>query len=283
VAYEAWRKQFRGRTAADSVRVGKNIRSISGATISVHAVTLGVRRMLADPRADALVSNFVGQWLFLRNLPAVLPDPRKDPDFDEDLRQGFRRETEMFAGSIFRENRSVLDLLTANYTFVDEVLARHYGIPKVLGTSFQRVALNDPNRFGLLGQGSILTLTSLANRTSPVLRGKFVLNNILGSPVPPPPQNVPPLKAETAEGTPVTIREALERPEVQALASKLGLDLNRATAAVDTMSGSDLEKAAQSAQQVNDQLVGGASNVVISTTTLIIILLLVIILIVALK
>ena len=101
-----------------------------------------VRRMLADPRADALVSNFVGQWLFLRNLPTVLPDPRKDPDFDEDLRQGFRRETELFAGSILREDRSVLDLLTANYTFVNERLAQHYGIPNIRGTHFRRVELD---------------------------------------------------------------------------------------------------------------------------------------------
>ena len=153
-----------------------------------------VRRMLADPRADALVSNFIGQWLFLRNLPAVLPDPRKDPDFDEDLRQGFRRETELFAGSIFRANRSVLDLLTANYTFVNERLARHYGIPNIRGTHFRRVERNDENRRGLLGQGSILSVTSFPNRTSPVVRGKWILENLLGSGVPDPPPDVPPLK-----------------------------------------------------------------------------------------
>ena len=118
--------------------------------------------MLADPRADALVSNFVGQWLFLRNLPAVLPDPKKDPDFDEDLRAGFRRETELFAGSILRENRSVLDLLTADYTFVNERLAKHYGIPNVRGTHFRRVELTDDNRRGLLGQGSMLSVTSMS-------------------------------------------------------------------------------------------------------------------------
>jgi hypothetical protein len=150
--------------------------------------------MIADPRADALVSNFVGQWLFLRNLPAVLPDPRKDPDFDEDLRQGFRRETEMFAGSIFRENRSVLDLLTANYTFVNERLARHYGIPNIRGTHFRRVERNDENRRGLLGHGSILSVTSFPHRTSPVVRGKWILENLLGSDVPDPPPDVPALK-----------------------------------------------------------------------------------------
>ncbi|HVG54680.1 MAG TPA: DUF1592 domain-containing protein [Vicinamibacterales bacterium] len=153
-----------------------------------------VQRMLADPRAEALVSNFVGQWLFLRNLQAVLPDPRKDPDFDEDLRQGFRRETEMFTTSIFRENRSVLELLTANYTFVNERLARHYGIPNVRGTHFRRVEQNDENRRGLLGHGSILSVTAFPNRTSPVVRGKWILENMLGTEVPDPPPDVPALK-----------------------------------------------------------------------------------------
>ena len=153
-----------------------------------------VRRMLADARADALVSNFVGQWLFLRNLPAVLPDPRKDPDFDEDLRQGFRRETELFAGSIFRENRSVLDLLTANFTYVNERLARHYGIPNIRGTHFRRVERNDDNRRGLLGHGSILSVTSFPNRTSPVVRGKWILENLIGTELADPPPDVPALK-----------------------------------------------------------------------------------------
>jgi hypothetical protein len=153
-----------------------------------------VRRMLADPRADALVSNFVGQWLFLRNLPTVLPDPRKDPDFDEDLRQGFRRETEMFVGSVFRGNRSVLDLLTANYTFVNERLAQHYGIPNIRGTHFRRVERHDDNRRGLLGHGSMLSVTSFPHRTSPVVRGKWILENLLGTDVPDPPPDVPALK-----------------------------------------------------------------------------------------
>lgn len=152
-----------------------------------------VRRMLADPRADALITNFVGQWLFLRNLPTVLPDPRKEPDFDEDLRQGFRRETEMFAGSILREDRSVLELLTANYTFVNERLARHYGIPNIRGPRFRRVEWSDGNRHGLIGQGSILSVTSFPNRTSPVVRGKWILENLLGTPLPPPPPDVPAL------------------------------------------------------------------------------------------
>jgi hypothetical protein len=168
--------------------------AISGKLHNPPVLEQHVRRMLADPRADALVSNFVGQWLFLRNLPAVLPDPRKDPDFDEDLRQGLRRETEMFAGSIFRENRSVLDLLTANYTFVNERLARHYGIPGIRGTHFRRVERNDENRRGLLGHGSILSVTSFPHRTSPVVRGKWILENLLGSDVPDPPPDVPALK-----------------------------------------------------------------------------------------
>jgi mono/diheme cytochrome c family protein len=153
-----------------------------------------VRRMLADPRAEALTTNFVGQWLFLRNLPTVLPDPKKDPDFDEDLRQGFRRETELFANSVFHEDRSILDLLTADYTFVNERLARHYGIPGIYGPRFRRVQRSDDNRRGLLGQGSILAITSYPHRTSPVVRGKWIIENLLGSPLPPPPPDVPALK-----------------------------------------------------------------------------------------
>jgi mono/diheme cytochrome c family protein len=166
----------------------------SGALQNPAVQAQHVRRMLADPRADALVTNFVGQWLFLRNLQSLLPDPKKDQDFDEDLRQGFRRETELFAGSILREDRSVLDLLTASYTFVNERLARHYGIPNVRGTHFRRVERTDDNRRGLLGQGSVLAVTSYPNRTSPVVRGKWILENLLGTPLPPPPPDVPPLK-----------------------------------------------------------------------------------------
>ena len=134
-----------------------------------------VRRMLADPRADALVTNFVGQWLFLRNLPTLLPDPKRELDFDEDLRQGFRRETELFAGSILREDRSALELLTANYTFVNERLAKHYGIPHIRGAHFRRVERDDERRRGILGHGSVLAVTSYPHRTSPVVRGKWIL------------------------------------------------------------------------------------------------------------
>ena len=154
-----------------------------------------VRRMLADPRSEALVSNFAGQWLYLRNLQSLSPALEEFPDFDDNLRQAFRTETEMFFDSIVREDRSVLDLLTADYTFVNERLAKHYGIPNVYGSRFRRVTLGPENpRRGLLGQGSILMATSLATRTSPVLRGKWILENILGTPPPEPPPNVPTLK-----------------------------------------------------------------------------------------
>ena len=159
-----------------------------------------VRRMIADERANALVNNFVGQWLQLRNLEAkVAPDLLMFPDFDDNIRKAFRRETELFFGYILRENRSALELLSADYTFVNERLARHYGIPGVYGTRFRQVKLTDPNRRGLLGQGSVLSLTSVATRTSPVYRGKFVLTTFLNTPPPPPLPNVPTLE-ESGEG-----------------------------------------------------------------------------------
>jgi mono/diheme cytochrome c family protein len=172
-----------------------------------------VRRMIADDRANALVSNFVGQWLQLRNLESkVAPDLLMFPDFDDNIRKAFRRETEMFFGYILRENRSALELLSADYTFVNERLAKHYGIPSVYGTRFRQVKLTDPNRRGLLGQGSILSLTSVATRTSPVYRGKFVLATFLNTPPPPPLPNVPALEeaAKGAKQAPKTVRETLE-------------------------------------------------------------------------
>jgi mono/diheme cytochrome c family protein len=171
-----------------------------------------VQRMLADPRADALVTNFAGQWLYLRNLAAQSPDARLFPDFDDNLRQAFRRETELFFDSVVKEDRNVLDLLRADYTFVNERLARHYGIPNVYGSRFRRVTLEDGSvRGGLLGQGSILTVTSYANRTSPVLRGKWILENILGSPPPPPPPNVPPLPDNAGNGHALSMRERMSQ------------------------------------------------------------------------
>ena len=168
-----------------------------------------VRRMLADPRAAALVTNFAGQWLYLRNLDAVSPDPRTFPEFDDNLRQAFRRETELLFESVVKEDRNVLDLLRAPYTSVNERLARHYGIPNVYGSRFRRVSLSEDSvRAGLLGHGSVLTVTSYANRTSPVLRGKWVLENILGTPPPPPPANVPPLSTPPV-GKVLSMRERM--------------------------------------------------------------------------
>ncbi|HEU4692899.1 MAG TPA: DUF1592 domain-containing protein [Vicinamibacterales bacterium] len=169
-----------------------------------------VRRMLGDPRAQSMVTNFAGQWLQLRNLRSSLPDKEEFPDFDDNLRRSFQRETELFFDSITREDRSVLDLLTADYTFVDERLAKHYGITGVYGSHFRRVKLTDGARRGLLGQGSVLTITSHGNRTSPVVRGKWVLDNLLGTPPPPPPPNVPPL--DEGEGVaPKAMRERMEQ------------------------------------------------------------------------
>jgi hypothetical protein len=174
-----------------------------------------VRRMLSDPRAHALVTNFAGQWLYLRNLAAANPDARMFPDFDDNLRQAFRRETELFFESIVKEDHNVLDLLRANFTYVNERLARHYGLPNVYGSRFRRVTLaEDSVRGGLLGQGSILTVTSYANRTSPVLRGKWILENILGAPPPPPPPNVPPLGDNTNGGKVLTMRERMAQHRV---------------------------------------------------------------------
>jgi uncharacterized protein DUF1592/uncharacterized protein DUF1588/uncharacterized protein DUF1585/uncharacterized protein DUF1595/uncharacterized protein DUF1587 len=169
-----------------------------------------VKRMLADPRANALVNNFAAQWLYLRNLDSHKPDNRLFPDFDDNLRQAFRRETEMLFESVMKEDRSVLDLLRADYTFLNERLAKHYGIPNVYGAHFRRVELGkDHVRGGLLGQGSIMTVTSYANRTSPVNRGKWILENLLGTPVPPPPQNVPPLPENTPGAKILTVRERM--------------------------------------------------------------------------
>ena len=168
-----------------------------------------VRRMLADPRSSALVENFAGQWLHLRNVRSVLPNSDEFPDFDDNLRQAFRRETELLFESIIREDRNVLDLLRADYTFVNERLARHYGIPGIYGSRFRRVPVTDDARKGLLGKGSMLAVTSHAERTSPVLRGKWVLENIVGLPVPPPPPDVPQLKPAEDGQKPKTLREQM--------------------------------------------------------------------------
>jgi len=177
-----------------------------------EVLTAQVKRMLEDERSDALVNNFTGQWLQLRNLEAkVVPDLLMFPDFDDNMRNGFRTETEMFFGYILRQDHSALELLSADYTFVDERLARHYGINGVYGPQFRRVKIADPNRRGLLGQGSILSMTSVATRTSPVFRGKYVLSTFLNTPPPPPPPNVPSLDESNKDSKiPKTVRAQLE-------------------------------------------------------------------------
>jgi len=193
-----------------------------------------VRRMLADTRSRALVDNFAEQWLHLRNLDSTTPDMRLFPDFDDNLRQAFREETELFVDSVLREDRSVLDLLRANYTFVNERLAKHYGIPNVYGTRFRRVTLDEGSwRGGLLRQGSILAVTSYATRTSPVLRGKYVLDNFLGVPPPPPLPDVPALKDNTVNGN-LSVRERLSEHRTNAncapchnMMDPLGLSLEK--------------------------------------------------------
>jgi hypothetical protein len=186
--------------------------AISGKLREPATLERQVKRMLADPRAHALVTNFAAQWLLVRDLQARRPNDRFFPDFDEGLRRALLQETDLFLESIVREDRSVLDLLSANYTFLNERLARHYGIPNVYGSHFRRVTLNGGHvRGGLLGQGSVLTLTSYATRTSPVVRGKWILENILGSPPPPPPPNVPALRETSAEGQVLSMRERMEQ------------------------------------------------------------------------
>jgi len=169
-----------------------------------------VRRMLADTRSEAMVNSFANQWLYLRNLVSTIPDGRIFPDFDDNLRQSMRRETEMFFDSIMREDRSLLDLLSANYSFINERLAKHYGIPNIYGSQFRRITFDkESNRGGLFGQASILAVTSYPDRTSPVIRGKWILSNIVGTPPPPPPPNVPPLKEQGATGKIMTMRERM--------------------------------------------------------------------------
>ena len=181
-----------------------------GALRDPAALEAQVRRMLADARSASLVTNFAAQWLYLRNLPAVSPDFIVFPDFDETLRRALRRETELFFESVVREDRSVLDLIAADYTFVNERLARHYGMPGVAGSHFRRVPLPPGGpRGGLLGHGSILAVTGYATRTSPVVRGKWVLENLLGTPPPPPPPNVPPLD-EAKSAAALSMRERME-------------------------------------------------------------------------
>ena len=184
--------------------------AIHGNLKTPAALEKQVRRMLADPRSRGLTTNFAGQWLYLRNLNSMTPDMRLYPDFDDNLRQAFRQETELFFESIMREDRSVLDLLRANYSFVNERLAKHYGLPNIYGSRFRRVTFDkDAVRGGLLRQGSVLTVTSYATRTSPVIRGKWILENLLGVVPPPPPPFVPALKESHDSGKLLTMRQRL--------------------------------------------------------------------------
>ena len=183
--------------------------AIAGKLQEPEVLESQVRRMLADQRSETLVTNFASQWLYLRNLEGITPDMRLFPDWDDNLRQSFRRETELFFESILREDRSVLELLSADYTFLNERLAKHYDIPNIYGSRFRRVDLGpDVMRGGLLRHGSVLTVTSYATRTSPVIRGKWVLENILGVPPPAPPPNVPALEA-TKVAANLSVRDRL--------------------------------------------------------------------------
>jgi cytochrome c551/c552 len=183
---------------------------ISGKLSNPQVLKQQVERMLDNPKSKAMVDNFAGQWLQIRNLATAKPDPVVFDDFDESLRWSMQRETELFFESIVRENRSALDLLAADYTFLNERLAKHYGIPKIYGSQFRRVALTDPNRGGILTHASLLTVTSPPNRTSVVQRGKWVLDNLLGAPPAPPPPDVPALEATTGRKQHLSLREALE-------------------------------------------------------------------------
>ncbi len=172
---------------------------IRGRLTDKEVLAAQARRMLKDEKANALVDNFAGQWLELRLLDKAAPDPQRYPDFDEELRQAMIEETKRFFRTIVRDDRSILDLIDSDYTFVNQRLAKHYGIPDVEGGEFQRVNLADGRRGGVLTQASILTLTSNPTRTSPVKRGKWILENILGTPPPPPPANVPELEDDGME------------------------------------------------------------------------------------
>jgi hypothetical protein len=185
--------------------------ALSGRLQTPELLEAQVRRMIEDPRSEALATRFAAQWFRLQDLDKIIPDYLFYPDYDFTLADGFRRETELFFDSLVREDRSILDLLTADYTFVNERVARHYGIPNVVGSRFQRVQVPGYRR-GILGHGSILTLTSVSDRTSPVLRGKWVMEVLLGSPPPPPPPNVPALEdvAPSASGKLLSVRERME-------------------------------------------------------------------------
>jgi len=218
-----------------------------------------VRRMLRDPKSKALADNFAGQWLYLRNLQQSRPDTQEFPDFDDSLRQGFRQETELLFDAIVRQDRSILELLTADYTFVNERLARHYGIPGVYGSNFRRVPVTSDARRGILGHGSILTVTSMPNRTSPVRRGKWVLENLLGTPPPPPLPNVPPLKDQSGAERPLTMREQMEEHRANPVCASCHALMDPIGFAMENFDGVGAwrQKDASSAIDVSSQLADG--------------------------
>jgi hypothetical protein len=196
-----------------------------------------VRRMLDDPRSKAVVTNFASQWLYLRNVALRSPNTRVYPDFDDELRQAFQKETELFFESMLRADRSVADMLDADHTFVNQRLAEHYGIPDIYGSHFRRVTLNDENRRGLLGQGSFLLVTSRANRTAPVLRGKWVLENLLGTPPPPPPPEVPALNEKRDEVGSMTMRQRTEAHRANPACASCHLNMDPIGFALENFDG----------------------------------------------
>jgi hypothetical protein len=196
-----------------------------------------LQRMLQDPRSDSILSNFGAQWLYLRTLAAAKPDSDIFATFDDSLRKAFQRETELFLSSIFREDRSVLELLDADYTFVNQRLAAHYKIPNVYGPHFRKVALPDSTRGGLLGHGSVLTVTSYPNRTSVVQRGKWLLENLLGTPPPPPPADVPELKPKAKDGRHLSLREAMEQHRSNAVCSSCHARMDAIGFALENFNG----------------------------------------------
>ncbi len=200
-------------------------------------LTQQVKRMLDDPKAEALVDNFADQWLTLRNLALSKPDPDAFPEFDESLRQGFMEETNLFVQNLIREDRPITELIDANYTFVNQRLAEFYGIPNIYGSQFRKVTLTDPNRGGLLGQGAILTVTSYPNRTSVVQRGKWILENLLGAPPPPPPPDIPTLEASAKEGHPRTMRQAMEEHRKNAVCASCHMRMDPLGFALENYDG----------------------------------------------
>src|SRR5439155_11512204 len=184
--------------------------AVGGSLKDRAALEHQVQRMLRDPRSQGLVDNFATRWLELSKLSGIVPDTELYPEFDENLRMAMEQETKLFLASQLHENRSVLELLTADYSFVNERLARHYGIPNIYGDHFRRVTFSDGQRGGLLGQSSLLTVTSYPNRTSVTMRGRWLLANLLGAPPPPPPPDIPALKEPGVDGQPRSLRERME-------------------------------------------------------------------------